>query len=47
MFMGDVARITCNFKINLKDYGIMIPEMAGGKVAPTMDLRLDVFAYTG
>lgn len=47
MFMGDVARLTCNFKVNLKDYGIMIPEMAGGKVAPIMDMRLDVFAYTG
>ena len=47
MFMGDLARVTCNFKVNLKDYGIMIPEMAGGKVAPTMDMRLDVFAYTG
>lgn len=47
MFKGDLARVTCNFKVNLKDYGIMIPDMAGGKVAPTMDMRLDVFAYTG
>ncbi|HXH60872.1 MAG TPA: YceI family protein [Fimbriimonadaceae bacterium] len=47
MFKGDICRITCDFKVNLKDYGVMIPDMAAGKVSPSINLRLDVFAYTG
>lgn len=47
MFMGDVVQIKTEFPIKLADFGVMIPDMAKGKVAETVKARLTVFAYSG
>lgn len=47
MFMGDVVNIKTSFKIKLADYGVMIPDMAKGKVAETINVKLNVFGYSG
>lgn len=47
MFMGDVVQVKCDFNIRLGDYGVMIPDMAKGKVSETLRARLVVFGYTG
>lgn len=47
MFMGDVVQVKADFKVRLTDFGVMIPDMAKGKVADTLRARLVVFGYTG
>lgn len=47
MFMGNVLNIKTTFKIKLADFGVMIPDMAKGKVAETITVKLNVFGYTG
>ncbi len=47
MFMGNVVDLKCRFQVKLADYGIMIPDMAKGKVAETIAVNLNVFGYTG
>jgi len=47
MFMGDVVQLKTQFPIKLADFGVMIPDMAKGKVAETVQARLTVFAYSG
>lgn len=47
MFKGDVVQIKTEFPIKLADFGVMIPDMAKGKVAETVKARLTVFAYSG
>lgn len=47
MFMGDVVNVKTSFKVKLADYGVMIPDMAKGKVAETITVKLNVFGYSG
>ena len=47
MFMGDVVNLKTSFKVKLADFGAMIPDMAKGKVAETINVKLNVFGYTG
>ena len=47
MFMGDVLNVKTAFQVKLADFGVMIPDMAKGKVAETITVRLNVFGYTG
>ena len=47
MFMGNVVNVKTSFKVDLADYGIMIPDMVKGKVANTITVHLNVFGYTG
>jgi len=47
MFMGNVLSVKTTFKVKLADFGVMIPDMAKGKVAETITLHLNVFGYTG
>lgn len=47
MFMGDVVNLKTSFKVKLADFGVMIPDMAKGKVAETITVKLNVFGYTG
>lgn len=47
MFKGDVVNVKTAFQIKLADFGVMIPGMAKGKVAETINVKLNVFGYTG
>jgi len=45
-FKGDVLHIAAKFPIKLADYGINIPSMASGKVAPEVTISISAFATT-
>ena len=47
MFKGDVLQVKTDFAIRLADFGVMIPDMAKGKVAETIQAHLNVFAQSG
>ncbi len=45
-FNGDVLSVKTAFQVKLSDYNIKISGQAKGKVAETVDIKLDVFAQT-
>ncbi|MBS1704761.1 MAG: YceI family protein [Armatimonadetes bacterium] len=45
-FNGDVIQISSSFKIKLSEFGVVIPQMAGGKVSDTVTISLSAYATT-
>lgn len=43
---GKVVRFTGQFSVKLSDHGVKIPDMAGGKVADEVSIKLALFAST-
>lgn len=45
-FEGNVVQFSTKFKVKLSDYGVMIPAMAKGKVAETVNIAVSAYAST-
>ena len=43
---GNWVKVKTEFKVALKDFDISVPEVAAAKVAPTWDIKVDVFGTT-
>ncbi len=46
-FKGDVLNIKTSFTVRLSDFGVMIPDMAKGRVANAVKITISAFAQTG
>jgi len=46
-FKGDVLQVRADFSVKLSDFGVEIPTPAKGKVAPTVRIRVDLYAQSG
>ncbi|GIV02117.1 MAG: hypothetical protein KatS3mg015_0947 [Fimbriimonadales bacterium] len=47
MFKGDVLHVKSSFTVRLSDFGVMIPDMAKGRVADAVKITISAFAQTG
>ena len=43
---GDWVRVKTDFQVTIKDFDIVVPEVAAAKVAPTWDIRVVIFGTT-